>query len=237
MPLTASPVRDSRPFMAPLLRRLAQKLEHERVPYCQWKGHRKEARWGSGAGDVDLLVDSASRPVFVALLGQLGFKLALAPEAWQVPGIESWLGHEPLTAGLIHVHVHYRLILGSPWQTTYQLPLVQPCLAGVQRRAVLPVPAPELELTILAIRGLLRFRLRDAWRMTPPAWLRDIQQDLARLGQRPNFDRLATILARHIPTLDIAFIERCAAVLQPEASPWRRLAVRRELRQRLADYA
>jgi hypothetical protein len=122
---------------APLIRALAEALGRHGVRYCQWKGHRKRARWGRGLGDIDLLVDRTSAPRFAQAAAELGFKRVLAAPSWHLPGVESHYGYDPTLGRLVHVHVHYRLVVGSPWRTTYALPLEDPCLAcsGGERAA------------------------------------------------------------------------------------------------------
>ena len=74
-------MRDPQPVTAAssLLDRLGESLEVAGVVYCQWKGHWKRARWESGAGDVDLLVDPAWAERLHTVLARLGFKLAVPP--------------------------------------------------------------------------------------------------------------------------------------------------------------
>src|ERR1044072_2415552 len=93
---TAEQVRTTvRQAPATLVERLADALERAGISYCQWKGHSKRNRWLTGAGDLDLLVDPAAWPALVEVLLQLGFKRAVAPPWLQLPGVDSYLAHEP----------------------------------------------------------------------------------------------------------------------------------------------
>lgn len=237
MPLTTlGSDRDARPGQAVwLVHRLAGALERERVVYCQWKGHWKKERWESGAGDLDLLVDQASLARFVRALGQLGFRTAVWPPQWQVPGIESHFGFDRFTGRLIHVHTHYQLVIGSPWRTTYRLPIERACLASAQQHGLFPTPAPEYELLTFLLRFVCRFSAREPLR-PEPGWVQRIQGELTYLLDRADRAKLAAILARHLPTIDLAFLDRCLQALTPGWSRWQRVTLRRELHRRLGAF-
>ncbi|MBI4421955.1 MAG: hypothetical protein HY560_14110 [Gemmatimonadetes bacterium] len=219
-----------------LVHQLAQALDRERVVYCQWKGHWKRERWERGAGDLDLLVDQASLPRFARALSQLGFKSAVWPPQWQVPGIESYFGFDRASGRLVHVHTHYQLVIGSPWRTTYRLPIEHACLASVEHHGLFATPAPEYELLTFVLRLVQRFSLREPLR-TEPAWVGKIQGELTYLVERANRAKLVAILARNLPSIDLAFLDRCMQLLAPGASSWQRVGLRRELHRRLAAYS
>src|SRR5438876_36227 len=105
-----------------LVERLGEALKHERVAYLQWKGNWKRTRWMSGEGDIDLLVHRSAEPRFSAVLWALGFRRADPPPASAIAGIESYFGLDPVTGRLIHVHTHYRLVVGGIWRTVYRRP-------------------------------------------------------------------------------------------------------------------
>src|SRR5881628_4239727 len=100
-----------------LVERLGEALGCERVAYLQWKGNWKRSRWMSGEGDIDLLVHRSAEPRFSAVLWSLGFRRADPPPASAIAGIESYFGLDPATGRLIHVHTHYRLVVGGIWRT------------------------------------------------------------------------------------------------------------------------
>src|SRR6266850_592831 len=121
-----------------LVEQLGEALQHERVVYLQWKGNWKRTRWMSGEGDIDLLVHRSAEARFSAVLWALGFRRADPPPASAIAGIESYFGLDPITGRLIHVHTHYRLVVGGIWRTVYRLPIDAPfideCLASLRPR-------------------------------------------------------------------------------------------------------
>src|SRR5437764_992528 len=115
---------------ATLIERLAGALESAGIAYCQWKGHSKRHRWLTGTGDLDLLVDRTAWSALVDVLLQLGFKRAVAPGWLQLPGVDSYVGYEPATGRLVHVHAYHQIVVGLPWRTTYTVPLAATVLAS-----------------------------------------------------------------------------------------------------------
>src|SRR5216117_3152582 len=172
----------SAPLPAPapisLVGRLAEALRDEGVAYVQWKGNWKSARWMSGEGDIDLLIDRSSEPRFSAALWALGFKRADPPPGSAIAGIESYFGLDPATGRLIHVHAHYRLIVGGIHRTVYRLPIEQPLLASAIQGTVFRVPAPEFELIAFAVRMVQRYGAVQTLRRREPVWLEGIQGEL-----------------------------------------------------------
>jgi hypothetical protein len=99
------------------------------------------------------------------------------------------------------------------------------------------VPAPEYELISFAARMVQRYNALDTVLRRQPRWLKAIQSELDALVGRANRATMAEILAMHLPTFDLPFIDVCLASLRPHYSRWRRLLVRRELHRRLLPHA
>jgi hypothetical protein len=185
-----------------LLDRLATRLQDRGVVYCQWKGHWRGHRWASGRGDVDLLVDRESMVPFSRVLDELGFKAALPSGERQFPGVESYLGHDPAVPRLLHLHVHFRLVLGDYWRTIYRLPIERALLEAAIPGLPFKVPTPAYQHLLFVLRMVLRQRGRP---LLPPRalWLRGIQGQLDFLDGRCNREEVASILERHLPSVDL----------------------------------
>ncbi len=218
-----------------LLERLAKELRSRNVAYCQWKGSSHASRWSLGLGDIDLLVDHKSISAFRRIVGELGFKSALAPGARQIPGIESFFGHDPKVPRLLHLHVHYRLVVGDWYRTTYRIPIEREILDTVETGSVFPVPAPTYQLLIFVLRLVLQQR-RLRFSSGPP--LDDVRLQLENLEAcSSGRAALATILSRHLPSVDLLFFDRCVRSLRGECSRMERLAVGHQLHRRLSAQA
>jgi thymidylate kinase len=225
-PHSSSPISSSH-----LLQRLAQGLDSESLRYCQWKGLWRAA----GDGDTDLLVHRSDAARFRSVAASLGFKPVLPSGERQIPGVESFLGHDPALAHPVHLHVQYQLFVGDYWRTVYRLPIEEALLASVTRGEVFPIPSPPYQFLMYTLRKLLRL---PGWPLIlwRPHWLAGIQGQLDYLEGRCDREEVASILAQHLPSLDLALLDRCLHVLRAGANPLETLATRRTLHRRLASH-
>ena len=216
-----------------LVARLASALERRSVRYCQWKGRTRPGAVDGAGSDIDLLVDRRHAHAFAEAADALGFKLALAPADAQAAGVVSYVGVEPGVDRLVHVHVHYQLVLGRVWATHFRLPIEAVVLETAVPRTPFPAPAPEFELLLLVLQETLRHQLRDAWlrravarRWTTRAALDTLELEVAR-------GALLGAIAHCVHEVDLAFFDRCREALRRDCPWWRRLLVRRALQRRL----
>lgn len=215
-----------------LVERLADALEAHGIPYCEWKG-----RWRVGSeGDIDLLVDTEAISRFRSLVQELGFKTVVPSAERQIPGVESYLGFDPVIPRPVHLHVHYRLVVGDYWRTVYRLPIEAPLLESSQSGDLFRVPAPSYQFLVYVLRTMLRLR---GWPLplSQPRWLSGIQGQLDYLEARSDHDVLSTILARHLPMVDVRLFERCVQALRGQSDPAESAAIRRELHSRLRPHS
>lgn len=217
------------PSAGPLAARLAAALARASVSCCQWKGAWKRSQWSAGDGDIDLLVDRASRAAFERVMSDTGFRPVVPDPAFAIPGAVSWLAPDPDGDRMLHVHAHYQLFVGRAWSTVLHLPLERATLQSAMRGHWFDVPAPEYELLLLVLQSTLRYRLSGLFRRGDPAWLVSLQPHLQHLEGEADFFELAAIIEQFLPQLSPICFGRCRAALHAGASPLRRLAARREL--------
>jgi hypothetical protein len=115
--------------------RLFEAFARDGVAWCGWKNPCRLADAFAGRADLDLLIARADRHKATNILADCGFKLAPDAPGRADAAIASFLGFDPLTGALMHVHAHFRLILGPPLFKNWRLP----CEAGfLARRRELP---------------------------------------------------------------------------------------------------
>jgi len=141
--------------------RLFFALNEAGVRYCHWKSNVRLAEALNGRTDLDLLVDPQHRDRFCAILSQYEVKPLLAAPGKAYPGIENYLGYDAASGRLFHLHVHYQLVLGEQYVKNYHLPIEEQIFASVCLPQGVLVPDPALELVILCLRALLKYRDRD----------------------------------------------------------------------------
>ncbi|HWQ16143.1 MAG TPA: hypothetical protein VNL77_25305 [Roseiflexaceae bacterium] len=222
--------------------RLFKQLNDQGVRYCHWKSTHGLPRALRGKTDLDLLVGRGDARRFKAVLYQLDFKPLVSDPSRQFPAIEDYLGFDPATGDLVHLHVHYRLVLGEQYVKNYVLPLEQAFLDNTRLQWGVKVPAPELEIAVLALRVLLKYRNQDALRDAlglgrrggiPPALL----DELAYLLAQTSRDEIDRALRRHITCVSPELIQAFLDTIRDAPRDGRALLrLRGRARRELAPY-
>lgn len=152
---------------------LFESLNRSGVRYCNWKSSIRIPEGLLGKTDLDLLVDPSNATAFQEILLQHNLKATRPAPGKAYPGIENYLGFDPGTGRLFHLHVHYQLVLGEQFVKNYHLPIEDAFLDETSLRHGLKAPRPEVELIVLCLRALLKYRDRDVLKDTLPmlGWL------------------------------------------------------------------
>lgn len=136
-------------------------LRDEGLRFCSWKSNLHLAAGLSGATDLDLLIAPEDLGRFTAILEEQGCVAVSPPADGDHPGMSHYLGLDPETGVLFHLHLHDRLVLGQRFTKNYVIPLTDLFLDMTESRSGMPIVDPALELIILVTRTLLKYRLRD----------------------------------------------------------------------------
>lgn len=202
-----------------LIENLVKALEAEGVLYCHWKSNLYSARAAHGEDDLDLLVGQASRQAFLGILDHLGFKEATTSKRKrQIPGILSYYGYDETASRLIHVHLHYKLILGHDLTKNYHLPVENAYLESSRAGEYFRIPATEFELAVFVIRMVLKY---STWNtiLGGQGKLSDRERkEMEFLLQRAPREKMGDLLAAHLPFLGPEILDECIRALQT-ASP------------------
>lgn len=140
---------------------LFAELRRRGVRYCHWKSNLRLEQGLQGKTDLDLLVDPAHAPAFRQILAAHDALPVHAAPGREYPAVENYLAFDEGSGRLFHLHVHYRLVLGEQFVKNYRLPLEEQFLDSARLRHGVYVPAPELEVIVLSLRALLKYRDRD----------------------------------------------------------------------------
>jgi thymidylate kinase len=220
----------------PVIEELLRRLDDAGVRYCHWKSTTRLAEALRGETDLDLLVAAQSAPRFRAIVGGLGFREFVSHPSRRLPGVEDWLGLEPSVPRLVHLHVYGQLILGEDLVKNHHLPIEQVVLSAIERRDGMVVPTPEVELAILAVRALLKYRdgayLRDRFRPGRRGGLAaGIRSEVADLLRRTTPSSVAATVEERLPMLPssvLAEFLELAIARPPDARRLRSLRLRLE---------
>lgn len=141
-----------------VLEELFVAFEREGLRYCHWKSNQHLADAFAGRTDVDLLVDKRQADSCERLLCHFGYKRFVSQPWARYPGIEDWIGFDTKTQKLVHVHLHYQLILGKKYVKEQSLPWEDFVLdtAIKEPNYNVFITDPNLEIILLLIRVALK---------------------------------------------------------------------------------
>ena len=143
---------------------LLQRLNTE-VLYCHWKSNQHFNNALLGKDDLDILVDRKQKNTLIIILSDLGFKHFYAPESKTYVGIEDYLGFDELTGKIVHLHLHYRLVMGEKHLKGFHLPIEDKVLKSRlwnhEHQAYFS--STFYELFFLIIRTAMKIRKRDVF--------------------------------------------------------------------------
>jgi hypothetical protein len=131
-------------------------LEKEGIDCCHWKSNQHLPEALCGKTDLDVLVGEKDSASCEKILRELNFKKMISAPSGRYPGIEDWLGFDPSTGGLLHIHLHYALIVGDDRLKNYLLPIGVWLLKDCRKQEGVSTPHYEKELIILILRIILK---------------------------------------------------------------------------------
>lgn len=219
-----------------LVEELCAALASEDVVYCHWKSNEALDRSLTGDNDLDLLVARSDQDRFLEVLARLGFKAAALPAAREVPAVRHYYGLDRASGRLVHVHAHFRLVLGDDTTKNFWLPIEKPYLESCSQLGPFPVPAPEFELAVLVLRLVLKHSTWDAMLQARGMLAASEKRELDWLRERSEERDVDAVIAEHLPYLRAVW-PACCRALQPGASPRQRAAAAARLARALETCA
>ena len=171
------------------------------LAYCHWKGNSKLARGLRGETDLDIYLSPKDREQGEAVLREKNFLFCRTQLGAELPEVYDWVGMDPDTGILLHVHLHYQLVTGRKGVREYTLPWAEEALesAVADPATGVKVMDPSLELIQRWIRvplerssrSVWKARLKHAFRLTDKESL-----DLAYLRSAADRERTEALLTR-----------------------------------------
>jgi thymidylate kinase len=138
-------------------------LKRAGVRYCHFKSNAHLLAGLEGLTDLDLLCDSQQVELTEQTLARHGFRRFPAHPSRGYLGVEDYFGIDQHTGRLLHLHLHYRLIVGERFLKNYRLPWESEFLERrvFDESAGVYVADPALEWLLLVCRAALKIRWRD----------------------------------------------------------------------------
>lgn len=186
--------------MPPGLVEVLHEFRQEQVSYCYWKSSRRLHAVFAGEGDVDLLVARNDQHRVQVILLARDFKLFPSVADRDHPETMSFFGYDERGGQLIHIHLHFRLIVGESLLKNYRIPWEEVLLTRAIFHPTLPIRIldPTSEAVLLVVRACLELRRLDpmtlcVWQATTRKFALD-RTELAPLVDRTTLCNLAAEL-------------------------------------------
>ena len=133
------------------------------VRYCHFKSNAHLVAGMEGLTELDVLCDRNEVELLGQILARHGFRRFPAHPSRTYLGVDDYFGIDQQTGRLLHLHLHYRLIVGERFFKNYRLPWEGEFL---DRRVLddsvgVFVADPALEWLLLVCRSALKIRWRD----------------------------------------------------------------------------
>lgn len=220
---------------------LFQVLNESSIRYCHWKSNCNLDRSLAGLTDIDLLVDRRQSRQFKQILFELNVKPILSRPGKQYSAIEDYLGFDETSGRFFHFHIHYQLVLGERYVKNYRLPLEDAVLDSAVYQDGVKVTEPALEVVILAIRALLKYRIRDAvkdsFAVRGPGLKPDLLEEFEYLLRKTDLEDVKVALHQVFtfisPGIVLDFLN---IIAHRPRSGYRLFQLRRRLRRELVPY-
>jgi thymidylate kinase len=138
-------------------------FRQQRISYCYWKSARRVQEVLSGNADLDLLIGRSDRHRAQQVLLDRGLKHFPTVAVRNHPAISSYLGYDEPSGLIVHLHLHFRLVLGERLAKNYQVPWEAPLLADAQPHPTIPLRIldPATEAVLLVTRACLELSWFD----------------------------------------------------------------------------
>jgi thymidylate kinase len=220
----------------PLLRAMLSDFHRHNISYCYWKSSRRVQVALSGEADLDLLIAMEDQHRASAILLQRDFKPFASVSGRSHPSISSFLGYDEPSGRLVHLHLHFRLIVGERLLKNYRVPWESEVLARAIRHRTLPIKVldRESEALLLIFRCCLELRRTDP--MTLRGWAAAKRKfALDREELRLRVDR-AALFSLAAELLDADLARMCVRAFYDERAIDSDRRLRRGVQRRFAPY-
>jgi hypothetical protein len=186
--------------MPPGLVEVLNEFHRQQISYCYWKSSRRLHAVFAGEGDIDLLVARKDQHRVQVILAGRDFKLFPSVADRDHPATLSFLGYDERGGQLLHIHLHFQLIIGERLLKNYRIPWEEALLTRAILHPTLPIRIldPTSEAVLLVVRACLELRRLDpmtlcVWQATTRKFALD-HAELAALVDRTALRDLAAEL-------------------------------------------
>lgn len=216
---------------------LTDRLADAGVVYCHWKSNEAIEKSERGENDLDLLISADDRHQFHAVLKELGFIPATPVRSRRVPGIADHYGLDAESGVILHVHAHFRLVIGDDMTKNFHLPVETAYLESRDVDGLIPTPSPEFEYLVFLLRMGVKHCPWDAVAMAKGRLTATERNEMLYLEDRADAVALERVRTEVFPWFDPDAMAEIRAGLEPKADIPTRAQAGRVVLRILRPYA
>ena len=133
-----------------------ERLNESKIDYCHFKSNMSINKGLNGQTDLDILVDIDKKQEFQLILSEYKFISIKTSPIKSTHEVYDYLGYDTKSCRLIHLHVHYKFVIGEKYIKNYFIPIEKYYFKNSTSIQSVKVPDPNLELLVLIIRMHLK---------------------------------------------------------------------------------
>jgi thymidylate kinase len=219
-----------------LVRRMIEAFAESDIQYCHWKSNRNLDNALEGNEDLDILVRRSDATRIAPVLADLDFKPARSGPDRIFPGIEDYYGLDEASLHIVHLQLHYQLVLGEPLIKNYRFPIEGAMLKDRLLDGPMPIPHPRCELAVYVLRTLLKVRTHHLLRRSGVDVLRkEARKEIPFLLEGTSVEDAASFAAANFPGIDEALYEKALKALWNGAPTSTLLSLKRRVSREISD--
>jgi thymidylate kinase len=131
-------------------------LDIKKIQYVHWKSNTNIEKVIEGIDDLDLLVDPLHKEDINKIFDELGILRAYSTKDYWQNDIFHFIGCDLQERKLVHIHLHYALVLGFDYDKNFNIPIVKEYIKNRTKYKNIYLPETEKEYVILIIRLIIK---------------------------------------------------------------------------------
>ncbi|MCK8816302.1 hypothetical protein MWH28_02855 [Natroniella sulfidigena] len=196
-----------------IVKALFIKFNKNNILYCHWKSNEHLEPGLNGKTDLDILIARESFAEVNQILLELGYKRCKTLDYLDYYSVEDFVGFDQKTGKLVHIHLHYELVIGKKFIKGYHLPLEKEILDTriLDKKNNVYIISPNYEIVLLIIRRALKCSFFDRIKFWQGVFPKGEKKEFLWLLERVNLDKVAQIaeeiINKEFSSLLIDFID------------------------------
>lgn len=144
--------------MLSLCKSLFDDFNNQKIRYCHWKSNEHLSEGLDGKTDLDVLFDKADYFRIIDILNKYKFKKFNTISYLKYSAIDDYIGYDEETGRMIHLHLHFQLVLGKKFIKEYQLPFEEYIFRNVKLDVNndIFVIDENIEMILLIVRFIMK---------------------------------------------------------------------------------